>query len=124
MTNLGALCAAAQRARQAARAALEDVLIDVFLARPGEAAGVVAAQHEERGRVSGRVAREDGGAALFRSGAARGRIQQREGSAVGARRHGQHEGRLALPIPGKKNYIKIKEHNSRFLSLVIHSKAT
>ena len=56
VADAGALCAAAERVRQAARATLENVLVDVFRAGPGEAAGVVAADDVERGAV-GRAAR-------------------------------------------------------------------
>lgn len=48
VANSGALGAATESSGQAASAALENVLIDVFGAGPGETAGVVAAKHVER----------------------------------------------------------------------------
>ena len=45
VADAGTLCATAERLGEAAGATFKDVLVDVLSARPGEAAGVVAADH-------------------------------------------------------------------------------
>ena len=61
MTCSGALGAAAERLSETTGATLEYVLVDVLGPGPGEAAGVVAADHVQRRGVDVGVGREDHG---------------------------------------------------------------
>ena len=59
MTGIGTFSAATVAVYNVTGPALKDVLVDVFLARPGEGAAVVAAQHDEWGVIWVAVWRAD-----------------------------------------------------------------
>ena len=59
MTGVGTLSAATVAVHNVTGPALKDVLVDVFLIRPGEGAAVGVAQHDERGVVWVAVWRAD-----------------------------------------------------------------
>lgn len=76
----------------------------MFLSRPGEATGVVAAEHEQRRVVGVGVGREDGGRALrvlrlaLTLTARADRVQQHHRRAIRALRHRRHQWRLPHTI--------------------------
>ena len=59
VADVRALSAAAERVEETTRTTLEDVLIDVFVARPSEAARVVVHAHVKRRVVCARSLRID-----------------------------------------------------------------
>lgn len=99
VTHPGALRTTAQGAGQAAGSALEYVLVDVLGPRPGEAAGVVAAQHVKGGVVRVGALGEDHLFAFLGSAQFYDSLEQLQGGGVTSRRHSQHEGGLSLGVP-------------------------
>ena len=61
VANSGTLCATAKRLCEAACATLKDVLVDVLSACPGEATGVIAADHMKGTGVGSSTGWEDHG---------------------------------------------------------------
>ena len=122
VAHSGALGTTAEAICEAAGPALEDVLVDVLGASPGEAAGVVAANDVQGRVVGGRpVGVHHGHQGLLLGlgvvgrllGHLLGGVKQDQGGGVGPVGHGRHEGRVALGVPEDQDGLQAVEKDRR-----------